>query len=209
MSAPVDGKVLAAEIRAAAGLAGVSVNAFLSPITRNGSNLFTSISNAASPRPDTVEKVRALLDAPTPEPVKSRAALQAGKGWVKRRAALAQVAAEQRRIVLAALIELANAGAPFLGKRPLAQQLSLSDAIVANRMSELARDGAIAMTIVHKQSTVVTIIATGRSTSDRFTLRPMAPEAIPAPLAIPRDPCRRCGVRGDIGCPHQPLEMWS
>lgn len=35
-------------------------------------------------------------------------------------------------------------------------------------------------------------------------IRKMSPDDI-ARRVVSRDPCRRCGVRGDIGCIHQPL----
>lgn len=59
----------------------------------------------------------------------------------------------------------------------------------------------------------VTIVSTGKETADRW-VSPSAPkiteserkrQQIPTPrrfTAIDRTPCRRCGVRADIGCSH-------
>lgn len=47
--------------------------------------------------------------------------------------------------------------------------------------------------------------ARAQGTVTRSTFAMLDPSAPPMVTAVDRDPCPRCGVRGDIGCAHRPL----
>lgn len=135
------------------------------------------------------------------------------------------VRSAREAIVLAALIEAAAAGEPCPDNKTLAGLTgSKSSSGATDMIMALAARGLLKLERV-SGARRVTIVATGQSTAalpagrsaklggarrkydkrlvdgspdvgERLAHRP--PE---------RDPCFRCGVRGDVGCRHQPLAM--
>lgn len=76
--------------------------------------------------------------------------------------------------------------------------------IIGTSKSTLAPDGAVA----HWRTRVAADGTYQRTTPrhvERKDLPAAPPRAIVALVPVQRDPCPNCGVRGDIGCKHQPV----
>lgn len=85
---------------------------------------------------------------------------------------------------------------------------------VSSWMTSLERSGLILVDRIGWER-IVTIVSTGKSTGEPPTQRMMRERQDRGirntakntfdreTIIVSRDPCRRCGVRGDIGCEHQ------
>lgn len=211
------GPELAARIRRAARRAGLTLADLLRPITDYGASMVHNLERAKHPRPDTLARVEALLDGRVIPP---RGTLPERRGWApsQRASAAARAArtraeaprlAERSRAVLALLTAAAEAGAPCPRDRAIAAELGLTAESARHAVHRLACDGVIAVQTDRNRRTI-RILATGAVTAPTDLSRPDDADPPPrAPLGPRRDPCFRCGVRGDIGCVHQPLELWA
>lgn len=130
--------------------------------------------------------------------------------------------------VLTALEAAAEAGAPCPMNKDLADVAGLDRTATACAVvGQLEQLGLIRVQRF-SVSRIVTITATGKSTqavegnphwrqdpnrvaramvrsaqTKSITAALTTPRSEPVMLDVPRDPCFRCGVRGDIGCVHQ------
>lgn len=220
---------LAETIRAVAHAHGESLQTFCAPITKYGASFVSNIQNAKRPREETLQQLRHLFDArgiPLPAALRSAARAPLSPTGLPLRAAIAglrtveRLAAASRSNMLArapqqsagdseafAVVRAAaEAGEPCPSRQKIAARLGVSASCVDDRLRRLEAGGRI--TIVRRTPLVVTIVATGQTTS----LAPAKPTDRPpviVPEIVDREPCFRCGVRGDIGCQHRPLEMRS
>lgn len=126
------------------------------------------------------------------------------------------------KAVMAMLERAVEAGYPCPSNYEIAAALGAGSISIGPAvLDQLARAGLIS--IERGQRTrVVTVIANGKRTAgviglkhwrDRpenshrrrigYGVRPAKPEApVELPVRVYRDPCQRCGTRGDIGCRH-------
>jgi hypothetical protein len=123
--------------------------------------------------------------------------------------------ASQEGVIYRAIYEAAKAGEPSPSDWFLAGLINRSSYSVQTSIKRLERLGTIE--VVRDRRRRVFIVAHGgwrtqvsnaaeMSENDyrrRAMLQAAANEQAPKPIA-PREPCFMCGVRGDIGCPHQP-----
>lgn len=134
-------------------------------------------------------------------------AVNARSGWKKRHADLAPLHQRQREAILARFARAAAEEKPCPGDTALGRATGVSTGNVTARVAELVAAGAITITRLSLQRRVVTITATGESTAPTSQEDDEPRQRPPAVRPPDRDPCFLCGVRGDIGCVHRPLEL--
>lgn len=115
------------------------------------------------------------------------------------------------RAIYEALVRAADAGEACPTNPALAARFGITADAASKIVTRLHDRGLIVLT-KYAKARDVTIVATGRYTAP-YTPDPRDPAAQPTPFIQPtppsvrrcvdRTPCRRCGVRGDLGCAHQ------
>lgn len=114
-------------------------------------------------------------------------------------------------MVFDAIVEIAEAGQPMLSSGQLADRLGLRTQTVCDLIGRLEERRTIK--VYRGRSTrIIEIAATGARTGEGPMRAQRAKvvrwhdkveEREPEPPRVARDPCFRCGVRGDIGCQHR------
>lgn len=115
--------------------------------------------------------------------------------------------------VLSAITQAAELGKPCPSNSDLAKvaKLSAKDSVNAV-IRKLESMGLITVERV-PLGRCITVAKTGKSTAPvkRASERPKPAPLTARPLfvaqVVNRDPCFKCGVRGDIGCKHQPASL--
>ena len=122
-------------------------------------------------------------------------------------------------VIYDALVRAARTGAPCPSNTELCRLVgATSVATPAHSIARMAKDGKLRVTsasngreihIVELDITIVSKMRTKNQTRARDTAQAerTAARTLPPPPPVRRDPCFRCGVRGDIGCEHVPAEV--
>ena len=164
---------------------------------------------ALHPKPHTIERVRKLLAGePVPSPPPNnfhRAALRGAEAdaEVRRRLAagctLAEIAADPD-IPANAIERVTSAEASDEPNRRRADFAAGSNAL-RNAIAAEAAASQTRRALARSIGTVVRTLDCERPPTARAVA--IASDADPRPAAWSRDPCLRCGTRGDFGCAHQ------
>lgn len=125
---------------------------------------------------------------------------------------LQQTPHQSERLVYEELVRAARAGESCPSNSKLCKMLGASSVATPSRiMKRLADEGRLVVTTyttgrdVHIPEIALTISSATSSRTVHPTAGPVAVTASPIPRSsISREPCFRCGVRGDIGCEHTP-----
>ncbi len=122
-------------------------------------------------------------------------------------------------IIYDALVRAARAGDPCPSNTELCRLVgATSVATPAHAISRMAKAGRLKVTHasngreIHLTELDITIVSKMRTMNrtrekEAAQAERTAARAVPPPPPVYRDPCFRCGVRGDIGCEHQPVGM--
>lgn len=122
-------------------------------------------------------------------------------------------------IIYDALVRAARAGEACPSNTELCRLVgATSVATPAHSIARMAKAGKLKVThesngreiyIVELDVTIVSKMRTKNRTRERDTAQAerTAARTLPPPSPVRRDPCFRCGVRGDIGCEHVPAEV--
>jgi hypothetical protein len=120
--------------------------------------------------------------------------------------------AESDELVYNELIRAARAGEKCPSNSKICALLGVSSVASASRIiRQLANEGRIVVKTyttgreVHIPEIDLTMVSATFSRTVHPTVAPLAVSPSPLPRShISREPCFRCGVRGDIGCEHTP-----
>lgn len=121
--------------------------------------------------------------------------------------------------VLAIFVQAAERNERAPSNLYITEQLGLTcEKAVTRFVTELSRAGLIEVRFSNQYRTIK-IIATGKTTlpdprSKKNIEKQVRREFVEIPVrrktVIDREPCRKCGVRADIGCRHKPkAESWE
>lgn len=195
----------------------MTVQRFAAPLSTAPGAWLAQLRRAGNPKPETVLRIQALLAGEPVAPARPIGACPPHP-WLTAEAAadILDTLRPTARILYRILCDTADRGAVCPTNFELADLAGVSCISTLNRATRnLADAGLIRIRTMPGNGRIVTIATTGHRTATPPPPAPDAPPrrylrgsnapiiaAQPLPPRVDRQPCPRCGTRGDIGCTH-------